>query len=202
MSRPTRWTGTARLIAIASLSTLILVTTIGASAAVGATTRASAAHGAAPNALTTHRSLESDLCTFPAIASEVHALPHLKGATCKDYPPASSDQCVISSAAWTSKNLGVTIEVYASCARSRLNALEGSFETEDQNSQYNSSLGIGKWSIGYWNAQYGQGELVSESKNLLVVLDGTDPYIKLGNTNGYTPAPAILGLLTKVMSFA
>jgi len=143
------------------------------------------------------------LCTFAAIANEVHALPHLKGASCKDSPPASSDQCVISSAAWsTAKGLGVTIEVYASCARSRLNALEGSFELEDQNSQYNSSLGIGKWSIGYWNAQYGQGECVSESKNYLVVLDATDPYVKLGNTNGYTPAPAILGLLTKVMSFA
>jgi hypothetical protein len=34
------------------------------------------------------------------------------------------------------------------------------------------------------------------------VLDVTDPYIKVEQSNGFTPAPATLALLKTIMSFA
>jgi len=168
--------------------------------ALSATTVSASVAAAAPITprLNAHVALDGDLCDIAKITKAVRALPHLAGARCTYTPPKSDDLgCFDSGGRWIEGQLGVIVEIDAHCPRKRLDDLEDSYEQEDGSSQYaNQSLDIGIWSVGYWNEQYGQGESAVESKHhILEVVDITDPYVKVGTTNGYTPQPVQLEFL-------
>lgn len=136
------------------------------------------------------KGIPANLCDVKSVNKALSAFPKWRGAVCAGSAAGTR---------WTvGKIMDAVVEVYRS--KKEINDEMGAFESDSNP----ASISIGtpvKWAAGYWDDQYGQGEMGIEiNDDLYVQIQIQDPYLAVTasgidfSSTGETPAPQLIGV--------
>jgi hypothetical protein len=164
------------------LAIVILGATCGGLVAARASLAASTRDASAQKAL------PSNLCDVKTVNEALSAFPHWRDAECTSKADDTR---------WT---VGKSLYAIVDISRSRKAVLDtmGSFQSDSNPATISLNKHV-EWAAGYWDDQYGQGEMGIEiNSELYIEIQMQDPYLALSginfNTTGETPAPQLIGV--------
>jgi len=151
---------------------------VGASVGLAATSRYAS----------TQKALPSNFCDVKSVNKALGAFPHWRDATCTNKADGTQ---------WTvGKSLYASVAIYRS-RKAVLDAM-GAFQSDSNPATVTLTKRV-EWAAGYWDDQYGQGEMgVEINADLYIDIHIQDPYLAGSginfNTTGETPAPQLIGV--------